>query len=392
MNAQNNSPVQDWLLNIGPISCHAWNKDRTQLAVSPSNNEIHIFARSDSSWKPLHVLTEHDLLITGLDWAPNTNRLVSCSQDKNAFVWTWEAEKNIWKPEMVLVRANRAATCVKWSPNENKFAVGTGARMVAICYYDRENDWWVAKQIKKPMRSTVTSLDWHPNNILLAVGACDFKARVFSAYVKEASIDEKPAPNPWGTKMPLGELLKEYQSTAWVHDLAFSPSGGKLVWASHDSSISVIDKSNSLQQERPIEFKTAFLPFTSVRWVNETNIVAAGHDCSPILFTFDGVALKLKCKLDVPPESKNGSHVSSAFEMFRSIDKKAVSVDSPLSSTALKTLHQNSIMQIRPHTGCSKQTGTVSKFSTCGLDGVVALWDVQKRLGRPLLNGATSAL
>ena len=49
----------------------------------------------------------------------------------------------------------------------------------------RENDWWLSKQIKKPMRSTITSLDWHPNNVLLAIGACDFKTRVFSAYVKE---------------------------------------------------------------------------------------------------------------------------------------------------------------------------------------------------------------
>lgn len=60
--------------------------------------------------------------------------------------------------------------------------------MVSVCYYEKENDWWVAKQIKKPLRSTVTSLDWHPNNILLAMGACDFKARVFSAYIKEVLI------------------------------------------------------------------------------------------------------------------------------------------------------------------------------------------------------------
>lgn len=71
---------------------------------------------------------------------------------------------------------------------ENKFAVATGAKMISICYYEKENNWWVAKQIKKPIRSTVTSLDWHANNVLLAVGACDFKARVFSAYIKDVSL------------------------------------------------------------------------------------------------------------------------------------------------------------------------------------------------------------
>lgn len=132
------------------------------------------------------MLKEHDLPITGLDWAPNTNRIVSCSQDKNVFVWTFD--NGNWKPELVLVRINRGATTVKWSPLENKFAVGSSAKLVAVCYYERENDWWVSKHLKKPIRSTVTAIDWHPNNVLLAVGATDFRARVFSAYVKEVRI------------------------------------------------------------------------------------------------------------------------------------------------------------------------------------------------------------
>lgn len=39
-----------------------------ELAVSPSNNEIHIFEKNGTTWRSLHVLREHDLLITGLDW------------------------------------------------------------------------------------------------------------------------------------------------------------------------------------------------------------------------------------------------------------------------------------------------------------------------------------
>ena len=135
------------------------------------------------------------------------------------------------------------------------------------------------------MRSTITSLDWHPNNVLPAIGACDFKTRVFSAYVKEVSwllnykkwlkIDEKPAPNPWGNKMPFGELLKEYTDNGWVHDVAFSPSGCRLAWVSHNSAISVVDKSNPQQQDQPITHKTPFLPFITVRWVNESHLLTA---------------------------------------------------------------------------------------------------------------------
>ncbi|KAE9417925.1 hypothetical protein Angca_003258, partial [Angiostrongylus cantonensis] len=227
-------PVQHWNMGIGPITCHAWNKDRTQLAVSASSNEIHIFAWRNGEWVNTFTLSEHDLPVTGIDWAPNTNRIVSCSRDKNAFVWTFD--NGVWKPELVLVRFQRAATCVKWSPEENKIAVGSGSKLVSVCYYERENDWWVAKQIRKPIRSTVKCIDWHPNNVLIAVGACDFRARVFSAWVKE--VDEKPSPNPWGSKMPFGQLMAEFRISGWVHHVSFSPSGCRLAFVAHDSSVS----------------------------------------------------------------------------------------------------------------------------------------------------------
>ncbi|PAV55711.1 hypothetical protein WR25_04095 [Diploscapter pachys] len=308
------TPVQHWNLGIGPISCHAWNKDRTQVAVSASSNEIHIFEWKNGDWINVHTLDEHDLPVTGLDWAPNTNRIVSCSQDKNAFVWT--LDRGHWKPELVLVRFQRAATCVKWSPLENKFAVGSGSKLVSICYYEKENDWWVSKQIKKPIRSTVNCIDWHPNNVLLAVGSCDFKTRVFSAWIKE--VDDKPSPNPWGSKMPFSQLMGEYNAGGWVHQVAFSPSGCRLAYVSHDSSMSLVDANQDNTVSHTL--RTMHLPFTSVRWLTENSIVAAGHEYSPILFTVQGNGLKEVCVLDVPSANKTAS-VNSALQMFKNIDK-----------------------------------------------------------------------
>ena len=66
-------------------------------------------------WKQLHIMQEHDQRVTGIDWAPKTNRIVTCAADKNAFVWTQD-EDGKWNPAWVLLRTNRAATCVKWSP------------------------------------------------------------------------------------------------------------------------------------------------------------------------------------------------------------------------------------------------------------------------------------
>ncbi len=46
--------------------------------------------------------------------------LVTCSADRNAYVWT-RCNEGKWKPTLVLLRINRAATCVRWSPLGNFF-------------------------------------------------------------------------------------------------------------------------------------------------------------------------------------------------------------------------------------------------------------------------------
>jgi len=361
------APVQPFNLGIGPISRHAWNKDKTQVAVSPNNNEVHIFAWQRGQWERLHVLQEHDLPVTGIDWAPNTNRIVTCSQDKNAFVWTFDGK--VWKPELVLVRFQRAATCVKWSPFENKFAVGSGSKLVAICYYEKENDWWVSKHVKKLIKSTVTSLDWHPNNVLLAVGSCDFKTRIFSAYIKEVDGD-KATPTPWAAKPgPLGQVVTEFScgGGGWVHCVKFSPSGNRMAWVGHDSSLTVLDAAD---QSNITTIKDWYLPFTCVVWVTENSLVAGGHDCCPLLFSYGGRnKLKFVSKLDVPSEQKSNSF--TAMTRFKNLDKSnAAEVE-----TALKTLHQNAITWIAPHTTNGDR---VTKFTTSGTDGLLVLWDLQK--------------
>lgn len=77
--------------------------------------------------------------VAGIDWAPDSNRIVTCGADRNAYVWT--LKEGTWKPTLVILRINRAARCVRWSPRENKFAVGSGSRLISICYFEQENDW-----------------------------------------------------------------------------------------------------------------------------------------------------------------------------------------------------------------------------------------------------------
>jgi actin related protein 2/3 complex subunit 1A/1B len=58
---------------------------------------------------------------------------------------------------------------------------------------------------------------------------------MYSAYIKD--IEEKPQSTCWGAKMPLGQLMGEWQNSnvgagGWVHDVCFSHNGTRLAWVS----------------------------------------------------------------------------------------------------------------------------------------------------------------
>eukprot|EP00999_Lentomonas_sp_LEN2_P002869 NODE_733_length_1231_cov_80.584239_g693_i0.p1 GENE.NODE_733_length_1231_cov_80.584239_g693_i0~~NODE_733_length_1231_cov_80.584239_g693_i0.p1 ORF type:complete len:360 (-),score=97.00 NODE_733_length_1231_cov_80.584239_g693_i0:45-1124(-) len=344
-----------------PVSCLAFNKDRTQLALSPNNNEVHIYKKDGAKWTPTAVLKDHDKLVTGIDWAPNTNRIVSCSQDRNAYVWTWENSQ--WKPVLVILRINRAATQVKWSPKEDKFAVSSGARCISVCFFEEDNDWWVSKHIRKPIRSTVLSIDWHPNNVLIAAGSADFKARVFSGYIK--GLDKKPDPTAWGAKMPFGELMAEVSngSNGWVHDVRFSPDGESIAWVGHDSSICFQKGKDGAMQC----IRTQTLPYLCILYAAEDSVIACGHDLNPTLYSNKGGSWALSRKLDEAQE-KQATGGTSARDRFRQMDSRA---QTSAGDVTLNTVHQNPITQVQILEGAP---GAVKRFTTTGVDGKMVHW------------------
>lgn len=371
-----------------PITSHAFSADRSQLAVSLNSNDAQIFSNNGQEWVPTETLSEHDKLITSIDWAPNSNRIVTCSQDRNAYVWQETPDpdtgKLVWKPTLVLLRINRAATHVKWSPLEDKFAVASGARAIAICHFDPENNWWVSKLLKKPIRSTVLSIDWHPNNVLLAAGSADMKARVFSAYIKE--VDARPTATVWGSKLPFNTVCGEYTSPAggWVHAVGFSPSGDVLAFASHDSSISIVYPGGPVVHN----IRMQSLPLVTLTWTSEDVIVAAGHDCRPIVFSGSEAGWQEAGTLDdsTAPKSAEtrpgvggvGRLKTGAFATFRDADSRGQSSISPLTNTKLLTIHQNTITNMRPY---EVRGNEVTKVSTSGVDGMLVIWDVNAVTG-----------
>ncbi|RCI15557.1 hypothetical protein L249_3494 [Ophiocordyceps polyrhachis-furcata BCC 54312] len=350
-----------------PIADHSFSADRKTLAVT-RDTIVELYSKVGNAFTPKAELKDHDKTVTSVDIASGSGRIVSCSQDRNAIVW--EPSPTGYKPTLVLLRISRAATFVRWSPTEAKFAVGSGDRVIAICYFEAENDWWVSKHLKKPIRSTITSVAWHPNSVLLAAGSTDAHARVFSSFIK--GVDTKPEPGVWGERLPFGTVCGEYlnNSAGWVHSVAFSPSGDSLAFAAHDSSITVVYPSGPDQPPRAVlTISTQLLPFKSIIWKSEGEIIAAGYDCEAFRFKGGESGWQLAGAVDAKAGHGAGTQrEESALNMFRQMDLKGKVKD----DTQLKTIHQNTVTMIRPF---ESSGGRVTKFTSSGVDGRVVIWN-----------------
>lgn len=218
----------------------------------------------------------------------------------------------------------------------------------------------MSKHIKKH-KSTVLSVAWHPSNLLIATGSSDFKARVFSAWVK--GVDERPTNTPFGDKLPFGECLAEYDSNGWVHDVAWSPSGNRIAFVGHDSSVTFIDAPSNQQR-----LTLSTLPFRSIAFLSENTVVAAGHDCNPAIFNAAGAGWTFTKFVDEATKAAAAGG-SSAMSMWQ----QKVDLGTTSNETTLPTKHQNAISNLQPVAGAP---GRYTSFSTSAVDGKLVLWDV----------------
>lgn len=367
------------------VSCHAWNADKSMIALSPNNDEIHIY--ETKTWKRMHVLSEHDLMVSSIDWSAVTNKIVSCSHDRNAFVWTFDSDSNAWKPALVILRIDRAALDVRWSMDGLRFAVTSGAKCVPVCTYEHANDWWVCKMVKKKFKSTVLCCAFHPTNgQLLATGCADFKCRVYSTFATDVdgtNVDPGPFAASTGP-VEFGETYLELSALGWIHAVAWSPSGNALAYAGHDSSLHVADLT-TLQGagSEPVvhSIRLEQLPLCSLLFLSEGAVVGAGHDFNPTLYTrssagdwkfFTNVDKATENAAAASPAAGGSSGgVSAARELFK--NKSVRGQEGKQASDIIKTKHERPITVMKDAT-----TGgaPISAISTSSLDGRLIVWNL----------------
>lgn len=351
-----------------PIADHAFLSDFRTLAVAKGSN-VEVYSLAPLP-KLVATLSDHDQTVTAVDIAPD-GKIILCAQDRNAIVWT--PGPSGYTATLVLLRIEYAATCARWLPSGNKVAVGSGDGVVAVCYFEPENDWWVLKhlKVKDAKRLSVLLLAWHPEGAILAVGFCDFRARVFSGYVK--GIDERPGPGVWGDKFPFGAPLGEFAlatGAGWIHDVAFLPSGEAVAFVAHDGLVNVAYPASGVVDVA----SSKLLPFTSVWFADEGTVVVGGYDCHPVVLQGLAGGWQVAYELDnkgsgpaepaAVDEDDDNYRMTHALGMFKQMDLKGKVTKAPV----FQHLHQNTITTIRPH---------APGFSTSGKDGRVVVWELR---------------
>lgn len=287
------------------LFCHALSSDDTILAAS-TNETITLYERNPSNdWQKNDVFSGHEQTVSGLDWAPSEHgeRLVSCSYDRNSYVWTKKNDPSnnndiqTWQPELVITKLTRAGLCVKWSNNGLKFAIGSGEPSICVCYHDKKRDLWAPKLIKKGHSSSITSLAWHPSDALLLTTSTDGTCRIFCASLPAMDTSESLPPLvSGGGGKKFGDCLLELPTKCgWGLAVAWSPSGtsfavacqeGLFIITGFDTSVTDADvlKAQLIRQD----VKLPGLPLKCIRFFSENVIVGGGFDYKPLVVRKDG--------------------------------------------------------------------------------------------------------
>ena len=299
------------------ISCVAFNKDFTQVALSKKDNLIYIYSIKDimkpDTWKLLYTLDSHFQYISGLDWCPATNRLLSCSYDKTSFVWEFSDKK--WNPNNVVATTKLGYLCCKWNKRGDKFCEGTSAKQLLIGYFNKKSNWWMGVNIKAH-KSSVVTCEIDPTSLFVLSGSTDLRIYVSSCYLPEVD-DQFLNDSTKPLAQEFGQVIYEFKTNCWVNSVAWLPSGNWGIVAGQDATISVINYSE--QKSDVIRCKHS--PATSLIPISDTSFLAVCYDRNIIEYGKEGDSWKIKKTITEKgsgaQQKAKSSIVSAQLEKFQ---------------------------------------------------------------------------
>lgn len=248
------------------ISHFCFNKDFTQCALSKKDNNIYIYQVTNinepDKWVQLHVLKGHILYISGMDWCPATNRIVTCSYDKTALIWDYSSGK--WTASNLNATSKLCYLFVNWNSRGDKFVAGTSEKKLFMGYFSKQADWWAARNIKAH-KSSVVCARIDPTSLFILSGSTDMKIIVSSCY--EPSIDDEFLGGMDKSTIPAFETkIFEFDCGSWVNTVNWNQSGTLCYAGAQNSNIYLID---------PLQNKCDVLPLTHSA---PTMIIPKGDD------------------------------------------------------------------------------------------------------------------
>lgn len=113
-----------------------------------------------------------------------TNKIISCSHDKNIYVWNYFEEQDAWLAELVIFKSKLSILGVNWSKDGDKFCGSSGGKLIVVGYYSPELGWWKGEEIKLH-KSAVTCASFDPSGTFVISGSTDLKIEITSSYLKD---------------------------------------------------------------------------------------------------------------------------------------------------------------------------------------------------------------
>lgn len=332
------------------ITCHSWNDIRSQIVVATNSNMLEIYQVRGDQWEKIGELKEHNQLVSAVDWHPDTNRIISCSHDRNIVVWEFN---NDWKPNLVNFYQNRAVLDVSWSSRGDKFVAGTGSKFIGVGFPSQELQGWNTKKCRI-LTSSVTTVRFDPSGLVVAAGSTDMNIVVITSYVAEVDSHHTHT-GRFSSIDTFGIQLYKLEADAWINTLCWSPDATWISISTHKPSIIFTD----LQTPQTLTLKGK--PFLASSFVSDAKVIAGGFDFVPVSFELVGSSWREGSKFENQEEVKApaGGVKSSVQQIRDQLEQKKGRVQ-------LATRHKNFITSIRQIDR--------TRFSTSDINGSIYMW------------------